>query len=46
MRYSSLYEKWSLTAGIVLVGHDIGERVGDVTALDDLLRFVGVIREL
>ena len=34
------------TEGIVLVGHDIGERVGDVTALDDLLRFIGVIREL
>ena len=46
MRYSPLYEKWSLTEGIVLVGHDIGECVGDVTTGNDLLRLTRLVGEL
>ena len=34
-----------LTEGVVFVGHDIGESIGDVTTLDDLLGLVCLVRE-
>ena len=34
-----------LTEGVVFVGHDIGESIGDVTTLDDLLGLVCLVRK-
>ena len=34
------------TEGIVVVRHDVGERVGNVVTGNDLLRFAGLIRKL
>ena len=34
------------TEGIVVVRHDVGERVGNIVAGNNLLRFAGLVRKL
>lgn len=35
-----------LTEGVVVVGHDVGERVRDISTCDNLFRFIGLVAKL
>ncbi len=41
-----MLENRALTEGVVVIGHDVGERVRDISTCDNLFRFIGLVAKL